>query len=99
MYFIHCTYCWYWLANIIKLYKIEKILLILEHNINHNDIEVFYQPCVKDGKIVAVETLLRYKYKEYLFPPLVIQIAKEKELYVDLSKVIIQKAVNDFKKC
>ena len=64
-----------------------------------NDIELFYQPIVKDNKIVSVEALLRFKYKcnEYLFPPLVILISKEKGLYNSLSKEIIKKAITNFK--
>ena len=53
---------------------------------NHN-IELHYQPQVMDNKIVAVEALLRFKYKEsqYLFPPVLIEIAKEKGIYKELS--------------
>ena len=77
----------------------ESILISLENSIRNGQIELFYQPLVKDDKIVSVEALLRYKYKckEYLFPPLVILIAKEKGLFNSLSKEIIKKAVKDFK--
>lgn len=77
----------------------ETILLILEENIKNHNIELHYQPQVMDNKIVAVEALLRFKYKEsqYLFPPVLIEIAKEKGIYKELSKEIVKRAVYDFK--
>ena len=77
----------------------ETILLILEDNIKNDNIELHYQPQVMDEKIVAVEALLRFKYKdsEYLFPPVLIEIAKEKGLYKELSKAIVKRAIYDFK--
>lgn len=77
----------------------ESILNSLENSIRNGNITLYYQPLVKDGKIVSVEALLRYKYKcqEYLFPPIVVLIAKEKGLYNSLSKEIIKRAIKDFK--
>lgn len=77
----------------------ESILISVENSIRNGQIELFYQPLVKDEQIVSVEALLRYKYKckDYLFPPLVILISKEKGLFNSLSKEIIKKAIKDFK--
>ena len=78
----------------------EDILLKVEGDIYQNNIELHYQPQVRDGKIIGVEALLRMKYRndKYLYPPLVVDIVKEKNLFMDLSKAIVIKALNDYQK-
>ena len=87
------------LSNHLEEYA-ENILYNLENNIKNELIELYYQPQVKDGKIISIESLLRFNSikQNNIYLPLVIQIAKEKDLFKDLSKVIVKKAVYDYKK-
>lgn len=82
----------YEMAN--RLYK------DLEYAIDHNEIELFYQPQVrKDGKCIGAEALLRWKHKTagYIYPPLVIALAKESGLLLKLEKCIFDIACRDLK--
>ena len=87
------------LSNHLEEYA-ENILYDLENSIKNEMIELSYQPQVKNGKIISVESLLRFNYLKHdnIYLPLVIQIAKEKDLFTDLSKVIVKKAILDYKK-
>ncbi|MGM9970030.1 MAG: PTS sugar transporter subunit IIC/EAL domain-containing protein [Anaeroplasma sp.] len=78
----------------------EGIAISLNKRIQAKSIELYYQPQIKNDNIISIEGLLRFKYKNsnYLYPPLVINIADEKELFVDLTKVIIERAIIDLKK-
>lgn len=86
------------LNNHLELHA-ENVLLHLESNIKNGYVDLTYHPQVKDGKIISVESLLRFKYEseEKIYMPLIIQIAKERDLFKDLSKEIIKKAIFDFK--
>ncbi len=67
----------------------------LDYAIKHNDIELFYQPQVNfHGSIIGAEALLRWKHNigGYLYPPLVIALAKEGLVLDDLGILIIKKA-------
>lgn len=77
----------------------EDVAVKLEDDITENRINLYYQPQVKDGKIVSVEALLRFNYHtlKYLYPPLVIELAKERQIFSELSKGIVTKAIKDFK--
>ena len=77
----------------------EELILNLEDSIIKDDINLFYQPIVKDNKIISVEALLRFKYytNSHLYAPMVVALAKEKDLFEDLTKCIIRKACKDFK--
>ena len=74
----------------------ESIANKIELDSLNGDIEMFYQPLYKDNRIYSMESLLRFKYKDnYLYPPLVINIAKEKGLFVKLSKAITKQVLHD----
>ncbi|MCR5350660.1 MAG: EAL domain-containing protein, partial [Acholeplasmatales bacterium] len=74
----------------------ESIANKIEYDSNNGDIEMFYQPLYKDNRIYSVESLLRFKYKDnYLYPPLVINIAKEKGIFQTLSKAITKRVLHD----
>lgn len=78
----------------------EDMLLKIEKDIYQDNINLYYQPQICDGKIVGIEALLRMKYRsdKYLYPPLVIDIVKEKDMFMDLSKCVVLKALNDYQK-
>ena len=84
--------------NYISLHA-EDVAVKLEDDINEGRINLYYQPQVRDGKIVSVEALLRFSYHtlKYLYPPLVIELAKERQVFDELSKGIVIKAIKDFK--
>jgi len=74
----------------------EDVAAKIELDSNNGDIEMYYQPLYKDGKIYSLESLLRFKYNDkYLYPPLVINIAIEKDLFVLLSKAIVKRVLHD----
>ena len=86
------------LNNHLELHA-ENVLLHLESNIKNGFVDLTYHPQVKNNKIISVESLLRFRYEseENIYMPLIIQIAKERDLFKDLSKEIIKKAIFDFK--
>ena len=65
--------------------------------IRERNIHLKYQPQVKNGKVVAAEALLRFSYNEtgYLYPPLVIAIATNNNLFGELSQEIVRRAITD----
>ena len=76
----------------------KELAFELRKSIEKKEIELFYQPQHDNsGQIVAAEALLRWKYLnlEYIFPPLVLEIAKEDESFSSLTDCIIEKAIND----
>lgn len=77
----------------------EDVLTHLEDKILNNNLTMYYQPLVSDGKIVSVEGLLRFKYrtKDFIYPPIIINIAREKKMMGLLSKSVIETSIRDFK--
>ncbi|MBQ9899958.1 MAG: EAL domain-containing protein [Acholeplasmatales bacterium] len=74
----------------------ENIANKLSDDIDNGNIEMYYQPLYKDGKIYSMESLLRFKYNDkFLYPPLVINIAIEKGLFTELSKCITKTVLKD----
>lgn len=71
----------------------------LYEDIVSKNINIRYQPQVKDGKIISAEALLRFKYddSDYLYPPLIVNIAVKNNLFEMLSKAIIEKAIEALK--
>lgn len=69
----------------------------LYNDINKQAITVHYQPQVQNGKVVAAEALLRFKYNDekFLYPPLIIAIACKNQLFTALSREIVKKALKD----
>jgi len=86
-------------SNYLSSYA-EDVLIHLEDEILKNNLTMYYQPLVSDGKIVAVESLLRFKYrtKGFIYPPIVINIAREKKMMGLLSKAVVETTIRDFKK-
>lgn len=80
-----------------QLFRVaESISVKLLEDIENNNIEMYYQPLYKDNKIYSMESLLRFKYNDkYLYPPLVVNIAIEKGLFVKLSKCITKRVLQD----
>ncbi len=75
----------------------KELALKLKDAIDNGSFDVFYQPLVKNGKVTASESLLRWKCggDKPLYPPLVTSIAKESGLFTDLTKAIIIRVLND----
>ncbi len=85
--------------NVLEKQYVDGIASKLSKDILNENITVFYQPQVMNDKIISLEGLLRFKYKgsNYIYPPLIINIANEKNLFVDLTKVIIKKSIENLK--
>lgn len=63
-----------------------------------DEIMLYYQPQVmNDGSIYGVEALLRWKHPVagYLYPPLVIELARQDNLLDELGIILIEKAARD----
>ena len=73
----------------------KELALELRKSINNREIELFYQPQHDNsGKVVSCEALLRWKYSgiNYIFPPLILEIAKEDGSFPGLTDCIIEKS-------
>ncbi|MCC0704259.1 PTS sugar transporter subunit IIC/EAL domain-containing protein [Clostridioides sp. ES-S-0049-02] len=85
-----------------KIGSISKMLASdLKFAMKKEDIEIFYQPQVNyDGNIVGAEGLLRWRHSigGFIYPPLVILLAKEEGFLDELGEYIINKACVDLKK-
>ena len=75
----------------------EAILSKLEDDIENENITLFYQPQYRNGHIISLEGLLRFSYLEekYLYPPLLISLSIERNLFARLSKLIVRQAIID----
>ena len=75
----------------------ESIVSKVDKDINSDKITLFYQPQYQDGKIVSFEGLLRFKYLEdsYLYPPIVVNLSLENNIFKDLSKEVVKRALSD----
>lgn len=70
----------------------------LLHDIKKNKVEVFYQPQINNyGKVVSAEALLRWKSEtdNYMYPPLILSVAKEFDSYYQLTRYIIERVISD----
>ncbi|MEG0306761.1 MAG: EAL domain-containing protein [Clostridium sp.] len=88
-----------------KLSSIAIMLLEdLKSAIKNNELMLFYQPQVNsDGETIGVEALLRWEHSlgGYMYPPLIIALAKEANILDELGFIIIEKgciAVNKLEK-
>lgn len=85
-----------------KIGSISKMLASdLKFAMKRGEIELFYQPQVNyNGDIVGAEGLLRWKHSigGFIYPPLVIILAKEEGFLDELGEYIINKACVDLKK-
>lgn len=86
-------------SNYLSSYA-EDVLAHLEDEILNHNLTMYYQPLVSNGKIVGVESLLRFKYrtKNYMYPPIIVNIAREKKMISLLTKAVVETAIRDFKK-
>lgn len=72
----------------------------LSYAMEHNELELFYQPqMTSDNRCMGVEALLRWKHKTagYIYPPLVIALAKEAKLLYRLEEFIFNQACCDLR--
>ncbi|HFL3557635.1 TPA: EAL domain-containing protein [Clostridioides difficile] len=85
-----------------KIGSISKMLASdLKFAMKRGEIELFYQPQVNyNGNVVGAEGLLRWKHSIgwFIYPPLVIILAKEEGFLDELGEYIINKACIDLKK-
>lgn len=85
-----------------KIGSISKMLASdLKFAMKRGEIELFYQPQVNyNGNVVGAEGLLRWKHSigGFIYPPLVIILAKEEGFLDELGEYIINKACIDLKK-
>ncbi|HBG7072260.1 EAL domain-containing protein [Clostridioides difficile] len=85
-----------------KIGSISKMLASdLKFAMKRGEIELFYQPQVTyNGDVVGAEGLLRWKHPigGFIYPPLVIILAKEEGFLDELGEYIINKACIDLKK-
>lgn len=85
-----------------KIGSISKMLASdLKFAMKRGEIELFYQPQVNyNGRVVGAEGLLRWKHSVggFIYPPLVIILAKEEGFLDELGEYIIDKACIDLKK-
>ena len=73
----------------------------LETALETDEIMLFYQPQFnQDGKCFGAEALMRWKHPNFgmMYPPLVVQLAEELDLGVELDSYVLKKAVADYGK-
>lgn len=76
------------------------LLLELKQAIKHKKLYLLYQPQVdRDGKYIGAEALLRWNHPEYgfIYPPLIIYLAKEGEILPDLERMLFDYAIKAIK--
>ncbi len=73
------------------------MVVAMGKDLKKHKIPVFYQPQVNtDGKIIGAEALLRWNFKgRIMFPPLVVEMAKEEKYMNDLSIEVLKKSCKD----
>jgi len=80
----------------IKELKLEKELL---KSIKKENFEMYYQPQTIQGKIIGVESLIRWNHNgNFIYPDLFISLAEKKGYIVDLGKIIIKKCFSQMAK-
>lgn len=77
----------------------ENLFNKLNSDIQAGTVAIHYQPQVRDDKVIAAEALLRFQYREgkAVYPPLVVEIARNRGVFEELSKVICKRALKDLK--
>lgn len=79
--------------------RLEKDLI---HAIENRKLKLAYQPIIKasSGKIMGVETLLRWNHPElgYISPPTIIRIAEQSGLIVEMGRCVLEEAIVQNKK-
>lgn len=72
------------------------LLQELKQAIKQKQLYLLYQPQVDDdGKYIGAEALLRWQHQEYgfIYPPLIIYLAKEGEILPDLERLLFDNAI------
>lgn len=69
----------------------------LYNDIVEKNIPIFYQPQLdRSGAIIGAEALLRWRFKgKVVYPPLIISLAKENDLYSALTSCILEQILSD----
>lgn len=79
-------------------YFANSLVLDLEEAIENKTIDVYYQPQYNSaGRCIGAEALMRWKHPKcgMIYPPLVIQLATESGLLVNLEKYIFEKVASE----
>lgn len=84
-----------------KLGNIAKILADeLQNALANNELQVYYQPQMNpDEQCFGVEALLRWDYPDvgFIYPPLIIELAKERGILEELERFVIHTACKNLK--
>lgn len=78
------------MGNIAKMLSDELYVAVMK-----KELQVFYQPQTDiNGRCFGAEALLRWKYQDagYIYPPLIIELAKERGILADLEHFVIHTA-------
>lgn len=70
----------------------------LQEAMKNKEITLFYQgQFIKNGTCVGAEALMRWNHPRYgmMYPPLVIKLAEETEMLVELEKLVLKTAMSD----
>lgn len=77
---------------------VKMLTMDLKTAMKNKDVQLFYQPQVKNDKSVyGVEALLRWKHPVagFLYPPLVIELARQNQMLDELGLILIDQAASD----
>lgn len=80
---------------------VKMLIIDLKHAIKNDELQMHYQSQVDyEGKIIGAEALLRWNHKlcGFIYPPLIIALAKEGKILDDLGKKIIEMTCSDMGK-
>ncbi len=72
----------------------------LQSDIEHEMIKLHYQPLIENGKMISAEALLRFSYpdEKFMYPPLVVGIAMNNDMFEPLTKAIVKRSLIDLQK-
>ncbi len=78
----------------------DDIAAKVDSDIRNGKIRLYYQPQVKDGRVISAEALLRFGYgknanDKFIYPPLVVGIATSYGLFDPLSRAVVERALED----
>mgnify|MGYP002517495946 CR=1 FL=1 len=78
----------------------DSIASRLDQTIRRGELTLYYQPQMKEERIVAAEALLRFRMdasaeNDWVYPPLVVAIATRYGLFDRMSRAVVQRALAD----
>lgn len=82
-------------------YFANSLVIDLQEAIENQTIDVYYQPQYNSaGRCIGAEALMRWKHPKcgMIYPPLVIQLATESGLLIELEKYIFEKVASEIGK-